>query len=39
MAAVQAWQRITREYTQHLVMSLGHRIKAVIACKEYATKY
>ena len=39
MASVQAWQNITREHTQHLVMSLGHRLKAVIACKGYTTYY
>lgn len=39
MAAVQAWQSITREDTQRLVMSMHRRLQAVIACKGYATKY
>ena len=29
-AAVKAWQSITREETQHLVMSMGSRLQAVI---------
>jgi hypothetical protein len=29
MAAVQAWQSITREDTQHLVMSIHRRLQAV----------
>uniref|UniRef100_A0A0E9QYZ9 Uncharacterized protein n=1 Tax=Anguilla anguilla TaxID=7936 RepID=A0A0E9QYZ9_ANGAN len=37
MAAVQAWQSITRKGTPHLV--IGHRLQAVIACKGYAAKY
>ena len=39
MAAIQAWQSITREDTQQLVMSMNRRLQAVIACKGYATKY
>ena len=37
--AVEAWQSITREDTQPLVMSNNHQPQAVIACKGYATKY
>ena len=33
--AVQAWQSITREDTQRLVMSMRCRLQAVIACKGY----
>ena len=32
-AAVKAWQSITKEETQCLVMSMGSRLKAIIACK------
>lgn len=39
MAAVQARQSISREDTQRLVMSMGRRLQAIIACKGYATKY
>ncbi len=38
-AAVKAWQSITKEETQSLVMSTSSRLKAVIACKELSTKY
>ena len=31
-AAVQAWQSITKEDTQLLVMSIGHQLQAVIDC-------
>jgi hypothetical protein len=34
--AVKAWQSITREETQHLVMSMGSRRQAVIDCKGFA---
>jgi len=37
--AAEAWQSITRDETQHLVMSLGSRLQAVIHCKGFATKY
>uniref|UniRef100_A0A0E9P8B2 Uncharacterized protein n=1 Tax=Anguilla anguilla TaxID=7936 RepID=A0A0E9P8B2_ANGAN len=33
MGGVQAWQGLTREDTQHLLMSMGHRLQEVIACK------
>ncbi len=38
-AAVKAWQSITKEETQSLVMSMSSRLKAVIACKGFSTKY
>ena len=37
--AVEAWQSITRDETQHLVMSMCSRLQAVIECKGFATKY
>ena len=37
--AVEAWQCITRDETQRLVMSIPSRLKAVIDCKGFATKY
>ncbi len=37
-AAVKAWQSITKEETQSLVMSMSSRLKAVIACKGFSTK-
>ncbi len=37
--AVEAWQSITRDETQHLVMSMRSRLQAVIDCKGFATKY
>lgn len=37
--AVEAWQSITRDETQRLVMSMRSRLQAVIACKGFATKY
>ena len=38
-ATVKAWQSITTEETQHLVMTVGSRLQAVIDCKGFATKY
>ncbi len=38
-AAAKAWQGITKEETQSLVMSMSSRLKAVIACKGFSTKY
>jgi len=38
-AAVKAWLSITKEETQRLVMSMGSRLQAVIACKGFSTKY
>ena len=38
-AALQAWKSITKEECKSLVMSMGHRLDAVIACKGFATKY
>lgn len=38
-AAVKAWQSIRKEETQSLVMSMGSRLQAVIACKGFSTKY
>lgn len=34
MAAVQAWQSVTTDDTQHLVMSMSRRLQAVIACND-----
>ena len=34
-AAVEAWQSITRDQTQRLVMSMGSRLQAVIDCKGF----
>ncbi len=38
-AAVKAWKRITKEEWKSLVMSMGHRLDAVIESKGFATKY
>ena len=38
-AAVKAWKSITKEECTSLVMSMGHRLDAVIASKGFATKY
>ena len=38
-AAVKAWESIKKEETQRLVMSMGSRLQAVIACKGFSTKY
>ena len=38
-AAVKAWKSITKEECKSLVMSVGHRLDAVIASKGFATKY
>lgn len=38
-AAVKAWKSITKEEFKSLVMSVGHRLDAVIASKGFATKY
>ena len=37
--AVEAWQSITRDETQCLVMSMRSRLQAVIDCKGFATKF
>ncbi len=37
--AVEAWQSITRDETQRLVMSMRSRLQAVIDCKGFATNY
>ena len=37
--AVEAWQSITSDETQRLVMSMRSRLQAVIDCKGFATKY
>ena len=37
--AVEAWQIITGDETQCLVMSMHSRLQAVIDCKGFATKY
>ncbi len=38
-AAVKAWKSITKEECKSLVMSMGHRLDAVIESKGFATKY
>ncbi len=38
-AAVKAWKSITKEECESLVMSMGHRLDAVIESKGFATKY
>ncbi len=38
-AAVKAWQSITKEENQSLVMSMSSRLMAVIACKGFSTTY
>ncbi len=38
-AAVKAWKGITKEECESLVMSMGHRLDAVIESKGFATKY
>ncbi|KAF7653402.1 hypothetical protein LDENG_00083590 [Lucifuga dentata] len=38
-AAVKTRQSISREETQHLVMSMSSRFQAVIDCKEFSIKY
>ncbi len=38
-AAVKAWKSITKEECKSLVMSMGHRLNAVIESKRFATKY
>jgi len=37
-AAVKAWQSITKEETQSLVMPMSYKLKTVIACKGFSTK-
>jgi len=37
--AVEAWQSVTRDETQRLVMSLGSRLQALSDCKGFASKY
>ncbi len=37
--AVEAWQSITGDETQRLVMSMRSRLQTVIDCKGFATKY
>ncbi len=37
-AAVKAWKSITKEECKSLVMSMGHRLDAVIESKGFATK-
>ncbi len=36
-AAAKAWKSITKEECKRLVMSMGHRLDAVIACKGFGT--
>ncbi len=38
-AAVKDWKSITKEECKSLVMSMGHRLDAVIESKGFATKY
>lgn len=37
-AALRLWQNISWEETQHLLISMGHRLQAVIACKGFSCK-
>lgn len=37
-ADVEAWQSISKEETRHLVIPMGFRLQAVIACKIYVLK-
>ena len=37
--AIKAWQSISRKETQHLVMSMGSRLQAVIDCRGFLSKY
>ena len=39
IVAAEAWQSITSDETQRLVMSMRSRLQAVIDCKGFATKY
>ena len=39
VAAVKACKSISSEETQHMVMSMGSRLQAVIDCKGFASKY
>ncbi len=38
-AVVKVWKSITKEECKSLVMSMGHRLDAVIESKGFATKY
>ena len=38
-STVKAWKSISREETQHLVMSMFSRLQAVIDCKGFSSKY
>lgn len=38
-AAVNAWPSVTNEETQRPAMSVGSRLRAVIACKGFSTEY
>ncbi len=38
-SAVKTWESITKKETQSLLMSMRSRLKAVIACKGFPTKY
>ncbi len=38
-AVKRAWKSITKEECKSLVMSMGHRLDAVIESKRFATKY
>lgn len=39
VASVKAWQRISLEETQHLEMSVGSRLQAVMECNRLPSKY
>ena len=39
VAAVKAWQSISQEEAQHLVMSMGTRLKQSLTAKELLFKY
>ena len=37
--AAEAWQSVTRDETQRLVMSVPSRLQPVVDCRRFATKY
>ena len=39
VAAVKAWENITREDVKRLLMAMGGRLHAVIDCKGFSKKY
>lgn len=39
MAAVKAWQSVSRKERKHLVVFIGFRLQAVVDCKGFASEY